>query len=294
MDTNNKLSINTIRLLSLCGRYSAGKSTIVSFLCSNIDIIVYNPKRKISNMDYIISTLFGFDYEIEYTNDTIYKDKIWNLTFGECKMILRDLLYKFVDTNLYDELENTYYKNLLSSENNDISSDWIHLSFAEKLKIISAVIFNISLEILLGQTIENRIIRENIRTKNYNICGSLSGRGVLEFFGTNILRNNFCEDIWINILKRDIKYYNSIGKGVIISDVRYSNERKFIDEMGGKIFVVYRKEEDLILTDNDKQSHIAGWSFLEFIDINKDIYILNNTTIEDLKNKVYDLVSKLF
>lgn len=60
-------------------------------------------------------------------------------------------------------------------------------------------------------------------------------REALQKIGTDALRNNFAKDIWIRALEHRTK-----GKNIIIDDVRFPNEAKWIHDNGGFIIKINR------------------------------------------------------
>lgn len=78
----------------------------------------------------------------------------------------------------------------------------------------------------------------------------------------------------------------------MISDIRFENEKKMLEKLGGKLIVIYKKDEDLILTEQDKHKHPSKWKFLTFLE--KDtIFQKNNSTLESLYNKIQSIQTKL-
>lgn len=289
--------MNDINLIGTCGRYGAGKTTLTEIITNNSpninDLSMINVNNR---MNYIICMIFGFDmYDIENIIQLKTRDPIWNLSFIEAHECLTNIFDKYIDTKLSHELcQFGDYKVPHPHPNSDINNNnkWIELSLAKVLKQISCVIFNYDYEILLGVTSNARTQRETIKTKKFDICGKLTGRQCLEFFGTNIMREYFDNDIWIKILRRNINKNILNGYRIVISDIRFPNEKQMIYDsdklIKGKLIVIYRKDSDLILTEDDKLLHPAGWTFLTFIDSN-DIYIKNDQSINNLKDKIFKL-----
>ena len=116
---------------------------------------------------------------------------------------------------------------------------------------------------------------------------TLSGRQLLEQIGTNVFRAAD-DQIWIKLVQRQIRDLNADGIGVIISDVRFRNEADMIRTSGGSIWVLSRTASDLVLTQDDKQTHVSKWEFLTFIS-RSDIMINNHGSLTEL----YETVKKL-
>ena len=120
--------------------------------------------------------------------------------------------------------------------------------------------------------------------------------------GTEAGRNVFHKDIWvISLLNR------SKGKDVVVTDVRFQNEIKFIQDNGGVVIRVKRGEEPEWYQDvlNVKEgpknmSYSISKSNLKRLGIHQsetdwigsdfDYIVENNGTITDLGNKVNELL----
>ena len=98
-------------------------------------------------------------------------------------------------------------------------------------------------------------------------------RGLLQRFGTEVGREMFGEDFWVDYA------LNSIvdGTKVVIADVRYPNEANAIKALGGKVF---RVERDGVGPANDHASENA----LEGYEFDGTLY--NQGTIRGLYNDV--------
>jgi hypothetical protein len=284
--------------VGVCGRYGAGKSTIASFLTCSKDYTQHYTDIYVNNrMNYITCLIFGFDHtDLTAIQRNKVKDDVWNYTFLDARKVIENCISQFIDPELTKSL---FYlgKYKVKSFNVGLektASNWVELSLANVLKIVASIIFDIDLDILLGITEDNRKKREIVMTNKYVVCGALTGRECLEYFGTDVLRDNFDKDVWIKILQREILRCMTKSLNVVIPDIRYKNERQMIDRLRGKLIIVYKNEKDLDLTKEDRRAHPAGWSFLEFISRNSgseqmkenEIYILNNETIDILHENV--------
>jgi len=94
-------------------------------------------------------------------------------------------------------------------------------------------------------------------------------RGLLQRFGTEVGREMFDENFWVDYALNSIED----GSKVVISDVRYPNEADAIRELGGKVF---RVERNGVFAANEHASEHAldGYNF--------DGKIENNGSIEGL------------
>lgn len=184
------------------------------------------------------------------------------------------------------------------------------LSFAKSLKDAISVIFHWDRELLEGSTPESRLWREQVDqwwADKLNIP-HLTPRWILQYWGTDLCRNNFHKDIWIISLERYIRSFNENAK-IVITDCRFSNEIEMIKSLNGQIWEVYRpsifnsqelelynqisiqKEESLISQFSKLTTrHISEVSWLEKI---FDSRIENKTTIEELECQVMNLLHKV-
>ena len=115
------------------------------------------------------------------------------------------------------------------------------MSFAGNLKDATAAIFGWPRHLLEGDTAESRIWREQ-RDDFWSerMQREVTPRWVLQYMGTNILRRQFFDDVWMAGLERKIR--QSSGS-VVITDVRFPNEVKMLDSMGAKFVWVRRNPE---------------------------------------------------
>lgn len=112
-------------------------------------------------------------------------------------------------------------------------------SFASTLKDAVAAVFGWDREMLEGRTKEARLWREQIDkwwANRLNIP-HLTPRWVLQYWGTDVLRNHFHNDIWIASIEH--KFLN-VDYNVVISDCRFPNEITAIRSLNGKVIRVVR------------------------------------------------------
>ncbi len=90
----------------------------------------------------------------------------------------------------------------------------------------------------------NRLVNKFPEQKNvyYHIHGPMTGREVLQYFGTNIMRKMW-ERVWIFSLLKNIE--NSNAKFALIKDTRFDNEKIEVNEIGGtNIFLTRKPHKD--------------------------------------------------
>lgn len=127
--------------------------------------------------------------------------------------------------------------------------DFIGVSFAETLKDAAACIFGWDRDMLEGDTTESRYEREQIDEWWSERLGfETSPRSMLQFMGTEVMRNNLHPEIWVlatemRILGIEELFVRTAGRSkpnFVISDVRFPNEIAMIRRNGGKIWHVRR------------------------------------------------------
>jgi len=118
-----------------------------------------------------------------------------------------------------------------------------HYAFATSLKEILVGLFNIPKESVYGTDEEKNAPTqykwEDMPTKVKGKSGYMSGRELLQYFGTDICRKIY-SDVWTNKTLTDIK--NEDSSFAIISDARFENEIRAVQAAGGKVIRLTRGE----------------------------------------------------
>ena len=112
-------------------------------------------------------------------------------------------------------------------------------SFAATLKDAVSVVFGWNRQLLDGRTHESRVWRELIDpwwAQRLNIP-TLTPRWVLQQWGTQVLRGQFHDDIWIASLENKMRQTTD---NVVVSDCRFPNEVHAIRAAGGQVIWVQR------------------------------------------------------
>jgi hypothetical protein len=174
-------------------------------------------------------------------------------------------------------------------------------SFASTLKDAVAAVFGWDRTMLEGRTKEAREWREQVDPwwAERLSMPTLTPRWVLQYWGTEVCRKAFHDDIWIASLENKIR--NS-KDDVVISDCRFPNEIQAIKDAGGQIIWVQRGDlpewYDVALASN--QGH--NWAFQElkmrkihasetaWVGTEFDSIIDNNGTIDELYKQARRLV----
>jgi hypothetical protein len=176
-------------------------------------------------------------------------------------------------------------------------------SFASTLKDAVSAVFGWDRTLLEGRTKEAREWREQVDPwwAERLDMPTLTPRWVLQYWGTEVCRKAFHDDIWIASLENKLR--NSKDH-VVISDCRFPNEIRSIKNAGGLIVWVRRGDlpdwYQYALAANQLGSNLAlnelkmrkihasetAWVGTEF-----DYEIDNNGTIDDLCQKIQSIVS---
>ena len=112
-------------------------------------------------------------------------------------------------------------------------------SFASTLKDAVSAVFGWDRTMLEGRTKEAREWRECVDPWWAKRLGmpTLTPRWVLQYWGTEVCRRGFHDDIWIASLENKLR--NS-RDNIVVSDCRFPNEIASIRRAGGKIICVQR------------------------------------------------------
>jgi hypothetical protein len=115
-------------------------------------------------------------------------------------------------------------------------------SFASALKDAVSVVFGWDRELLEGRTKQSREWREQVDefwAKRLKMP-KLTPRWVLQYWGTEVCRAGFHDDIWVASLENRMR---KTTDDIVITDVRFSNEIKAIHKAGGIVVRIKRGEE---------------------------------------------------
>ncbi len=176
-------------------------------------------------------------------------------------------------------------------------------SFASTLKDAVSAVFGWDRTLLEGRTKEAREWREQVDPwwAERLDMPTLTPRWVLQYWGTEVCRKAFHDDIWIASLENKLR--NSKDH-VVISDCRFPNEISSIKNAGGKIIWVKRGElpdwYQYALAANQLGSNMAlnelkmrkihasetAWVGTDF-----DYVIDNDSTIDELYRRIQLIIS---
>jgi hypothetical protein len=115
-------------------------------------------------------------------------------------------------------------------------------SFANTLKDAVSAVFGWDRELLEGRTKQSREWREQVDpwwAERLNMP-DLTPRWVLQYWGTEVARKAFHDDIWIASLENKLR---TSSDDIVISDCRFPNEIAAIKNAGGTVIRVVRGPE---------------------------------------------------
>ena len=181
-------------------------------------------------------------------------------------------------------------------------------SFANSLKDAVAQVFGWDRTMLEGRTKQAREWREQVDpwwAERLNMP-NLTPRWVLQYWGTEVCRKGFHDDIWIASLENKLR---TSKDDIVISDCRFPNEIKSIKDAGGIVIRVKRGAEpewyEAAISMNRGDRNNMTWAIstdiikrlgihaseTAWVGTNFDAVLENDGSIDDLFAKVKDLVS---
>jgi hypothetical protein len=181
------------------------------------------------------------------------------------------------------------------------------MAFADMLKNICSKAFNVSISDMYNEELKEALFDQPIQLHYmsqmsvvYNLLGNISVssrqmdaaeikfiekkeftsiRDMLQFMGTNILRDIFDPDFHYNSVAKHFKA-NEVKAGVV-SDVRFANERLLLkQDFDAKLILVVRPS----MVRNETSSHASETSLGDPSEY--DYVVINDGTIEDLYTKI--------
>jgi hypothetical protein len=174
-------------------------------------------------------------------------------------------------------------------------------SFANTLKDAVAAVFGWDRVLLEGRTKEAREWREQVDpwwAERLNMP-NLTPRWVLQYWGTEVCRRGFHDDIWIASVENKLRRSKD---NIVISDCRFPNEIASIKNAGGIIVCVERGIQphwvDIAIQANKGVESANIWLMKEKIHASEtawvgtkfDYVLDNNSTLDSLFNQVEKVV----
>jgi hypothetical protein len=182
------------------------------------------------------------------------------------------------------------------------------ISFAASLKDAVANVFGWDRELLEGTTKSSRKWREQVDpwwSERLNLP-ELTPRWILQQWGTEVCRAGFHDDIWVASVENKLRQSKD---DIVITDCRFYNEVNAIKHVGGITIRVTRGAEpnwfDAAKAYNLGPNGNSLWSISKAkldkakihaseyssVGLKYDYYIDNNGSIDDLHNKISQLLN---
>lgn len=183
------------------------------------------------------------------------------------------------------------------------------LSFASSLKDAVSSVFGWPRDLLEGSTKSSREWREQVDpwwSERLNIP-HLTPRWVLQYWGTDVLRKNFHDDIWIASIEYKLR---SSKDDIVITDCRFKNELDAIKKSGGITIRANRgplpEWYDAAVSFNKGEWGNISWSRSKSkldrlgihaseyssVGLEYDYQVDNNGTIDELHEQINQLLSR--
>lgn len=168
-------------------------------------------------------------------------------------------------------------------------------SFAGTLKDAVSAVFGWDRTMLEGRTRQSREWREQVDEwwARRLSMPDLTPRWVLQYWGTDVLRNHFHDEIWVASLENKLLKSQD---NIVISDVRFPNEVAAIRGVGGKLICIERGPKPEWYNDAvDGLNMRHFWpsvhpSEYSWVRTRFDLVINNDGTVDDLYTQIKNLV----
>lgn len=116
-----------------------------------------------------------------------------------------------------------------------------------------------------------------------HLCGK-SPRYAMQTLGTEWGRNQLCLDVWLKVAQRDIDYHQKLAaannlylNGIVVSDIRFEGEAKWLRDQGGIIWHIKRP--------NNPHATLTGHlSEVPILIAENEATIINDGDIDQLHN----------
>lgn len=108
-------------------------------------------------------------------------------------------------------------------------------------------------------------------------------RKLLQWLGTDLIRNNYDKDFWIKAFALQILNLHPRNIWTVVTDVRFPNEKKFIEKYGSAIRILRERESSQDCHESETALLDSKWSYI----------IDNNGSLENLTLQIEDLMSTL-
>jgi hypothetical protein len=121
------------------------------------------------------------------------------------------------------------------------------LAFAEVLKKACMILFGLTEEQVYDSVLKEQIVLDDNGKPEWYIDGvPASPRLILQWLGTDILRNHVTKDFFIKRMEQRIFKIKKqdASKHIIITDARFPNEAEFLKKLGGHVVKIIRPSQE--------------------------------------------------
>jgi hypothetical protein len=183
-----------------------------------------------------------------------------------------------------------FVADLLKAELENSSIKVKQMAFAEPLKEFLITCLGLNREWTYGSD-NDKNNPTNVRWETMDACikakypgktGFMTHREVMQIFGTDVMRDNWDKNIWVNTLNRRIEQTDA--EFVIVTDVRFPNEIEILKARGGRIWLVDGPQRGGEAAKKDKHAS----EMLTETPVQYDVVILNRweTTADELRSQI--------
>jgi hypothetical protein len=181
------------------------------------------------------------------------------------------------------------------------------VSFAASLKDAVSAVFGWDRELLEGSTKTSREWREQTDIWwSTRLQMDITPRWVLQYWGTEVLLNNFHKDIWVASVENKLRQSKD---NIVITDCRFINEVNAIKNAGGTTMRVVRGKQpewyDAAVSYNKGEIGNMTWSISKAkldklrvhaseyssVGLDYDHYVDNNGTIDELHTSIKSIIN---
>ncbi len=166
---------------------------------------------------------------------------------------------------------------------------WLRYSMARPLKDMTAMLFGWPRDLVEGSTLESRAWREQKDEWWSNRLGfDVTPRWALQYIGTDIMRKNFHDDIWVAYMEKFVQDNDH----VVISDIRFPNEIEAVRRLGGEVWQVHRNPLPYWWDEAKSKGKVDGVHASEtaWIPYEPDRLFSNTGSLQDLRLAVLNAV----
>ena len=184
------------------------------------------------------------------------------------------------------------------------------MSFAASLKDAVSVVFNWDRELLEGSTKSSREWREQVDpwwAARLNMP-DLTPRWVLQYWGTDVLRLGFHNDIWVASVENKLRQARD---NIVITDCRFPNEIASVKAQGGitiriargpdpewcEVAMVLNSSNPAMASDKGlakrtlEEVYKVHSSEYSSVGLTYDHHVTNNGTIDELHTQIESIVN---